>query len=353
MFRAVQITKAEIYLQKLHDMDRFIQCHECSVKLEKTSQSYLSLGEAYTRIQRPKQAVEAYQTALNLDPEDEQLALKIGSILLSNHDYQKAVDHYGAYLQKKSNSRTINIEYANLHMNLRNFDKAIEIYTNIMHNISSDQRVQPQSDERVNILIKIADVYEMTGELNKQKVSLTEAKNIQIKQLSNASKNIRSLKNQEMEKTAVLLLRNLAKCFEKEGDISTAKDLYIEALEIFKYDVLTLVSISKLFLRQNKYESCQLYCEKLLQVQPDSLDAILTLGSLLTFQNLFEDAISHYKSFLKNQPRSYEVLIECVWLLHRLDRIEEVDNLLNDDVMGLKSLSSLAGFSVCKVRSVF
>ena len=52
--------------------------------------AYEALGEAMLAIQAPSRAVEAFQSALNLDPSNAFLAVRIGRALIATHDYRRA-----------------------------------------------------------------------------------------------------------------------------------------------------------------------------------------------------------------------------------------------------------------------
>lgn len=62
------------------------------------------LGEAYTKIDEPERAVEAFQAAMNVCPHDASVASKVGHCLMTTHHYNRAISHYEAALQKTSNT---------------------------------------------------------------------------------------------------------------------------------------------------------------------------------------------------------------------------------------------------------
>jgi tetratricopeptide (TPR) repeat protein len=63
---------------------------ELSIPRRMLHDAYEALGEAMLAIQAPSRAVEAFQSALNLDPSNAFLAVRIGRALIATHDYRRA-----------------------------------------------------------------------------------------------------------------------------------------------------------------------------------------------------------------------------------------------------------------------
>ena len=55
--------------------------------------------KALLDIQNPGKAVEAFQHALDLNPTNALLAVRIGRALIATHDYRRARDYYDAALR--------------------------------------------------------------------------------------------------------------------------------------------------------------------------------------------------------------------------------------------------------------
>lgn len=56
--------------------------------------TYCMLGEAFLAIQEPDKAVRAFESALELNPKDAELAVKCAQALVTAHDYSGAVDYF-------------------------------------------------------------------------------------------------------------------------------------------------------------------------------------------------------------------------------------------------------------------
>ena len=54
----------------------------------------MRLGEAYMRVSEPEKAIAAFEQALNRSPNDAALASRIGQVLVTTHEYVKAIEYY-------------------------------------------------------------------------------------------------------------------------------------------------------------------------------------------------------------------------------------------------------------------
>ena len=111
---AVLRAKAQVHLKARRDRAAYAACYTEMVELaggDTTSggdaaaadaakgEALEELGEAFLNIQNPSQAVEAFQAALDLNPTNALLAVRIGRALVATHDYRRARDYYEAALE--------------------------------------------------------------------------------------------------------------------------------------------------------------------------------------------------------------------------------------------------------------
>ena len=77
-YHAARVTMADLYLVHRNDRRVFAACHEELVRATPTAQAYILLGEAYMRIVEPAKAIKAFEVALTKNPNDANLASRIG-----------------------------------------------------------------------------------------------------------------------------------------------------------------------------------------------------------------------------------------------------------------------------------
>ena len=63
-------------------------------------------------IQRPDDAIDAYEKAAEMDPDDVELATKIGEAFVETHDYQNAIQYYKSALSTGSGPKSAKIRHA-------------------------------------------------------------------------------------------------------------------------------------------------------------------------------------------------------------------------------------------------
>jgi cytochrome c-type biogenesis protein CcmH/NrfG len=71
--------------------NRYVDCYQRIVDTNPGKTSLIIFGDALMAIQRPEAAIDAYEKAAEMDPEDVELATQIGEALVETHDYQNAI----------------------------------------------------------------------------------------------------------------------------------------------------------------------------------------------------------------------------------------------------------------------
>lgn len=82
------------------------------------------LGDAYISIQEPERAIEAYEQALNQNPNDKVIiANKMGKALIKTHQYMEAISYYKDMI-KQAECKDLKLDLARLFIKMKQYDKA-------------------------------------------------------------------------------------------------------------------------------------------------------------------------------------------------------------------------------------
>lgn len=76
----------------------------------------------------PDLAIEAYQKALEINPQDSHLASKLGRAYVKTHQYSKAIAFYKDVLTNPQHT-ALNLNLAELYLKLRQYKDAEEVLT--------------------------------------------------------------------------------------------------------------------------------------------------------------------------------------------------------------------------------
>lgn len=117
---------AKMYLVHKLDPVSYIACLEEMVKERVTPESFVQLGEAYTTVQEPEKAIAVYEKAQAMDPKNSELAIRVGRVLVSTHDYKKSVKYYEDALAADEGLFSVRADLAMLYWHLGDQSMAIQ-----------------------------------------------------------------------------------------------------------------------------------------------------------------------------------------------------------------------------------
>lgn len=93
-------------------------------------------------IQWPAGAIEAYEQAYKLETSNVALAGKIGRVLVSTHDYKRAVHYYAQAHEAHPGDFCLSHDLAKLYVRLEHFEAATQVRRLIMSSAHAPATVQ-------------------------------------------------------------------------------------------------------------------------------------------------------------------------------------------------------------------
>ncbi|CAJ1985900.1 IFT139 / intraflagellar transport protein 139 [Leishmania donovani] len=125
-YTAAHSQLGKLFLTQKHNLGMYIQCFQEMAEAVPSAQSYVALGEAYTVIQEPEQAIAAYEKARALSPSSSELSVRVGRALVAAHDYAKAIRYYQDALMSDPHLSIVRADLATLQWRLGRIDAARE-----------------------------------------------------------------------------------------------------------------------------------------------------------------------------------------------------------------------------------
>ncbi|KAG5487489.1 hypothetical protein LSCM1_07444 [Leishmania martiniquensis] len=116
----------KLFLTQKHNVAMYIECFQEMAEAVPSAQSFVELGEAYTTIQEPEQAIAAYEKARALSPSSNELSVRVGRALVAAHDYAKAIRYYQDALEADPHLSIVRTDLATLQWRLGHVDAARE-----------------------------------------------------------------------------------------------------------------------------------------------------------------------------------------------------------------------------------
>ncbi|MBT7696331.1 MAG: tetratricopeptide repeat protein, partial [Desulfobacterales bacterium] len=212
------------------------------------------------------EAVTEFETALFLDSNDVNVRNSLGVCYGILGHYNKALEQFDEVI--RLDPEDIMAIYNKGHVNLLIGDKekALEIF------LSAGNPGEA--------------IYELVFELGKiyiEKGMYAEGKEYIEKAL-------------ELKPDSGPAFRYLGECFESDGQIREAIDVYKKAVKQNPYDAFSLSTLGYLFeVSGENVEIATMFCEQSIDISPDNAVFRHRLGQLYYKQNMFEEALTHFK----------------------------------------------------------
>ncbi|KAF1327944.1 Tetratricopeptide repeat protein 21b, partial [Globisporangium splendens] len=330
-FAKAQMVKVDIFLQYRKDKHLYARCYQELVAMNPCHATHVSMAEAYLRIQMLDQAIESFRAAAALSPNDPTIAGRIGKVLISKHDYIKALDYYEGALKLAPTNLVLRKDLAELHSKLGHYDQALRVI----------QQAPSNDSEEISDLLHVVELQLILPEIHKglgndelSIQSLLKAYSIQ-KLILDRHKN---------EQPDVLAKQKRAiadTCFQIVSiyaDKATTTNAAEQHENILKYCTLALRSdethensilfLARSFQQTGDYDQCQVRCTTLLRLNPSNKEAAIMLADIMLQKEDNDAVIYHFQQLLESKPDNFAALSRFILMLRRAGKLIEASRYL-------------------------
>lgn len=339
-YESGQFAKADIYL-KHNYRSEYIECYRNVSLVNESLETLSMLGDACVKMANPL-ALKAYRRALDFDPLNEDLVLKISSIHINAGDTDNAVHILSRYLKRAPQSNKVKIELINLYSILEYDKEALLMLQSCTYNQEEVKTLD--RDAYVQILIATADIYCRKRQYEKARDCLIQGIDI----LS---------KSQPKQKGKILatVLSKLADCHAHLGYIQLAVGSIRSALQIHPKGQSYYLQLAKLFYKDNQYNKCILICEEHFIHNEENYihneeTMLLMIDSFMKKSEL-ETALKKCAAAYGKHKNYSRLLCKYIILLQKMGEISQV-NKIYDDLETLELEGNVNdGQQMCTVRT--
>ena len=306
------MAKADIYL-KQNDKSEYIKCFRRLSDMNESAETLAMLGDACVKIGVPS-AMKAYNRALDYDPLNEDLVLKIGSIHIDTNKMDKAVNIFTRYLKRAPQSITVKMKLIHLYSILEYDKEALHMLQSFANKQEEGQSLDREA--YVQLLIATADIYCRKEQYKKARDCLMQG----IDMLEN-------MQPKQERKTIAMILSKLADCHSYLGSIQLAVESIQSALQIHPKCQRYCFQLTT-FLYQNKqYDECILKCE---EHYAHSEETMLLITDSLMKKTEYEIALKKCAACYKKHKNYYRLICKYIMLLQKMGDISSVKAIYND-----------------------
>lgn len=369
-YTRAMLVKADIYLTHRKDKRRYIQCYQQIVEAggNKSSASFVHLGEAYMRIQEPEKAIESFEKALQLNQGDHNLAKKIGVALVTTHDYLKAIDYYETAVDSAPDSSELHYSLAELWYKLQEFPRAIRVIARALERSSNDGGGGSSQESKqggggkgsagadpaamkadVKLLMLLADVHGGAENMERVPETLMKARSLQTS-LIDAMRGESAEAVRKEHTVMANVCTKLAQHYEKCRNDEKAMQYYNEALRADDAHEPSILLLAKMHLRRGELEACQQQCVTLMRISKDEVseEPSMMLADLMFRRNEYDTATFQFQQLLEKKPNNFQALSRLIMLLRRAGKLDEAVDYIKNAAKHSTRAVHLPGLNYCK-----
>lgn len=169
---------ADIMLKHRLDSYAYLQCYQEMVDENPGPESYLLLGDAYMTILEPDEALDCYNLALQQNPKDPYLTLKMGQALVKTHYFARAISFYKEAINTIQDPE-LRLQLGDLYINMKKYNEAENLLSGELKNEVKSVEDLTQLQYKTKFLMLLAQTREKSGNLTGALTVLKEAKDNQ------------------------------------------------------------------------------------------------------------------------------------------------------------------------------
>ena len=322
LFSKARKTAAKIYLNILKDKAAYIKCFNQLVEVAPNKTNYLLLGDALMNVKRFNEAVEYFNSALEEDPHDGQVALHLARGYMIVHAFKDALDAYQNAISL-TNDNQIVLELCKTEIKLRHYDDARDIALDVIKDFDNEgsdwesQYIYAQFTELLSIIeLKSSDGSE---ELAAQYIGNSLL--CLDKLTASGRTDIPSDKLTEIKKKAAELnLKNAESLLssDRKGEAITALK---KSSKLNEESSKASVILANLYIEDGKTDEATEICQQILRNDPKCEEAAIILADISA-----NESITELQKTFKANPTFYRALVRLIEVCARagkLDTLEE------------------------------
>jgi tetratricopeptide (TPR) repeat protein len=345
-----QFEIAQIQLNHKNDKKEYIQCYLNVANLRETSSAYFNLGMAYSHIFCLEDAKRAFGRALELDPTNEELAMKIGDFYVLTSQYKNALHVFCSYDGQVQNPLKIKIKLAHLYSITGQKDLALKIMEKIQQ--LPVELEYSNHEEQLYVFLKTAEIYCSLKDWEKTAANIEKGLEIQRMMIDDDAQGSSHEKKKELAAETAF---HLSFCYFYQGQLKYSIESVQCAIELGPFHEKYSIALAKLLYKKFQFEECLEICCK--HHEEHNIDISILVTKSLIALSRYDAAFIKSNTFFVNNihnsvhyadtSKKFWIMISMhIYLLHILGEKSKIEDLCNQlDKKGSQNY----GMMFCKV----
>ncbi|TSK16080.1 WD repeat-containing protein 48 [Bagarius yarrelli] len=284
--------------------------------------------------EEPEKAIEVYQEAVRMAPDDATLAKKIGQALAVNY-YETALN--------TSIKDSVCLELTELLLKLKQYERAEKIIQKALDKKNSTDLITMINDVKFSRML--VNILQTRNEPCLEKIQ--EIFDIQQKIIRRLAFEQPETKD-EQRKVAAAVCCEQALEYRRTSNLDKAKQCYSDALSYIPDDTEIHLQVAQLFYEHQQLDYCEDHCLKILKLNETHTNANMLLADVLFQRNQKEEALKLYKDVLAKHPDNFCALVQFLHMLRWTGRLNDVLSFFEDCEAFSSTILTEPGYNYCK-----
>lgn len=344
LFTSAKKKQADIYLEKLNDKAAYIRCFKALVAQSETKTNLTLLGDALMTVKRFDDAVNCFQRASEMDPNDTKAAIHLARAFMIVHRFDEALSEYDRASQTSENDFKVKLERCHVLLKLRYYDNAEEIAQQVMDEIDADggdwekQYIYAQLAELLSIISLKRDGEEVS-------TYISEALNVYDKLTAQNRVDIPADAKIEINKKAAQLYIKSAEAIMDSGKPLDSAETYLKkAADLDTGGNKALLMLAHLYSDSGRKDDAKEACQRLIKDDPNCEEATMILAEISAAENIAE-----LEASFNANPTFFHTLVRLIEISARrglLDKVPEYFSKCDKEEPGFKFCNGLYNFYI-------
>jgi tetratricopeptide (TPR) repeat protein len=279
---------------------------------ERSPKMEFALGAVYDQLKRPKDAIDAYKRAADLDPEDAHSMGALAQALLNDNQLDEALKIYRQMAEADPEDASTSIHISEI---LRRQGKYEEALTTVKKALKKD----PDSLEagyNEGLLLDVLGRYDESAQVYEHMVDLTSHAN--------------GAYTADEKNNRTIFLERLGAVYHEQNKVDEAIATYQKMIDLGGENALRGYQNQVDVYRDARlYEKAIEVSRKAVEANPKNRDLKLMLASELVDQGKEDEGIAMARSMLNNSASDREVWIALGQIYTRIHKWKEAEEALN------------------------
>jgi tetratricopeptide (TPR) repeat protein len=279
---------------------------------ERTPKMEFALGAVYDQLKRPKEAIDAYKRAADLDPEDAHTLESLAQALLNDNQLDAALKEFQQIAQADPENASAVIHISEI---LRRQGKYEEALTAVKQAVKKDPD-SPEAGYNEGLLLDVLGRYDESAQVYEHMVDLTSHAN--------------GAYTADEKNNRAIFLERLGAVYHEQNKVDEAVAAYQKLVELGgDYAVHGYQSQIDVYRDAKMFQKGMEVSRKAVEANPKNRDLKLTLAGEMVDEGKEDEGVAMARGMLNNNAEDREVWLALAQIYTRVRKWKEAEEALS------------------------